>query len=203
MNKNKLKFILLAIIIISPIFLFKIFTPDNIKINEVLSSNNKGNKNTPQDVNKDIPNLNPGPSPGEYEVLPEVKINDITVKTEIAYTNDARHMGLMYRKQMYENHGMLFVFKEDRLLSFWMKNTVMPLSIAYIKENGRIVNILKMKPNDIDSSYVSKDRVRFALEMPQGWFVKNDIKEGDLVDLKEVKNWLKDKVIEKKQEDNE
>ena len=59
-----------------------------------------------------------------------------------------------------------------------------------------------MKPNDIDSSYVSQDRVRFALEMPQGWFVKNGIKEGDLVDLKDVKNWLKDKVIEKKQEDN-
>jgi len=105
-----------------------------------------------------------------------------TVKAEIALTAEELQRGFMERKKIPDGTGMLFVFDRDRILSFWMKNTPHPLSIAYIDSNGIIKNIYDMEPYslaEIKSTY----SVRYALEVPQGWFAANKIKEGDSVDI--------------------
>lgn len=105
-----------------------------------------------------------------------------TVNAEIAKTNEDRMKGYMERKNIPEGTGMLFVFENDQVLSFWMKNTPTPLSIAYIDSKGTIKDIFDMKPYCLDS-IMSSVSVRYALEVPQGWFKKNNINPGDTIDL--------------------
>ena len=106
----------------------------------------------------------------------------ITISAEIAKTNEDRARGYMERKKIPEGTGMLFVFERDQILSFWMKNTPTPLSIAYIDSKGKIRDILHMEPYCLDS-IISTVSVRYALEVPQGWFEKNGIKKGDYLNL--------------------
>lgn len=110
-------------------------------------------------------------------------INGTELQSEIANTEPKRQKGLMYRDQMEENHGMLFVFDQPTFLSFWMKNTKIPLSIAYIDEKCILIDIQKMEPHygkpGHPPSYPSRKRAQYALEMNQGWFQKNNIKVGD------------------------
>jgi len=105
------------------------------------------------------------------------------VKAEVAEKQEDRSKGLMYRKSLPDGEGMLFVFESDQILSFWMKNTYIPLSIAYIAWDGRIIDIKDMHPHD-ESSVSSSRSVRYALEVPQGWFSRVGIKAGDTVILK-------------------
>jgi len=104
------------------------------------------------------------------------------VKAEIARTHDERQQGLMFRQNLPDGEGMLFIFESDQILSFWMKNTYIPLSIAYISSAGRIIDIKDMFPHD-ESSVTSSRSVRYALEVPQGWFDKNGVKEGDIINI--------------------
>lgn len=104
----------------------------------------------------------------------------ITVNAEIADTYEMRQHGFMERKSIPDGTGMLFVFESDRILSFWMKNTPTPLSIAYIDSNGKIRDIFDMKPLSL-SETVSTVSVRYALEVPQGWFEKVGVKIGDTI----------------------
>jgi len=104
------------------------------------------------------------------------------VKAEIARTQEERAQGLMYRKELPDGEGMLFVFERDQTVSFWMKNTYIPLSIAYITSDGRIVEIKDMYPHD-ESSVMSSRSVRYALEVPQNWFSRVGIKTGDTVKI--------------------
>lgn len=106
----------------------------------------------------------------------------ITVNAEIAKTQEERNFGFMERKNIPEGTGMIFVFEKDQILSFWMKNTPHPLSIAYIDSKGKIRDIFDMTPYSL-SSIVSTSSVRYALEVPQGWYEKNNIKENDYVSL--------------------
>ena len=103
-----------------------------------------------------------------------------TVSAEIAEKAEDRNHGFMERKNIPDGTGMLFVFERDQILSFWMKNTPHPLSIAYIDSKGKIRNIFDMTPYSL-SSIVSTVSVRYALEVPQGWYKKNGITEGDAV----------------------
>jgi len=96
---------------------------------------------------------------------------------EVAQTDDQRANGLMFRTTMAANEGMLFAFEDVGQQCFWMKNTLLPLSIAFIADDGTIVNIADMKPQALDS-HCSAKPVRFALEMNQGWFAKRGIKAG-------------------------
>ena len=105
---------------------------------------------------------------------------EFIVKAEIAEKTEDRNHGFMERKNIPDGTGMLFVFEKDQILSFWMKNTPHPLSIAYIDSKGRIRDIFDMTPYSL-SSIVSTVSVRYALEVPQGWFEKNGITEGDSV----------------------
>jgi uncharacterized protein len=99
------------------------------------------------------------------------------IRAEVADTMESRSRGLMFRQQLGPNEGMLFVFQESSPQCFWMRNTVLPLSIAFVADDGTVVNIADMKPLD-ESSHCSAKPVRFALEMEQGWFRKRGIKAG-------------------------
>jgi len=102
------------------------------------------------------------------------------VKAEIARTKEEQSLGLMYRNDLPDGQGMLFIYEKDQIMSFWMKNTNIPLSIAFISYDGRIIDIKNMYPHD-ETSVTSSRSVRFALEVPQGWFSRAGIKEGDIV----------------------
>ncbi len=107
---------------------------------------------------------------------------EFIVSAEIAEKAEDRNHGFMERKNIPDGTGMLFIFEKDQILSFWMKNTPHPLSIAYIDSKGKIRNIYDMTPYSL-SSIVSTVSVRYALEVPQGWYKKNGITEGDTVVL--------------------
>lgn len=112
------------------------------------------------------------------ELIIEAGGGNVKVTAEIARTDAQRAQGLMYRKSLKDGKGMLFIFERDDVLSFWMKNTLVPLSIAYIAHDGRIVEIHDMEPGNLAS--VSSGRsVRYALEVPQGWFGRAGIGPGD------------------------
>ena len=106
-----------------------------------------------------------------------ISINGKPLRVEVANTPLKRSIGLMYRKELDSDSGMLFVFPESKSRSFWMKDTHIPLSIAYINENGIITNIENMDPFSLDS-ITSKGACRYALETNRGWFKSNDIKPG-------------------------
>ena len=102
------------------------------------------------------------------------------IRAEMARTNEERNRGLMYRKSLKDGEGMLFIFESDEVLSFWMKNTIIPLSIAFIAWDGRIVEIKDLRPNDLNSVRSSRS-VRYALEVPQGWFERAGVTAGDVI----------------------
>ena len=106
----------------------------------------------------------------------------LTVSAEVAKTPSEREHGFMGRKKIPDGTGMLFVFENDQILHFWMKNTPHPLSSAYIDRNGVIQNIFNMTPFSL-ASVSSTVSTRYALEVPQGWFEKVGIDVGDKLEL--------------------
>ncbi len=112
---------------------------------------------------------------------------EVRVRVEIADDSLERARGLMYRTALGENRGMLFVYGSESRLSFWMKNTLIPLSIAFMDAKGRIVDIQDMKPLDDDPpSYVSAEPAMYALEVNQGFFEERGVKVGDRAELPEM-----------------
>jgi uncharacterized membrane protein (UPF0127 family) len=99
------------------------------------------------------------------------------IRAEVADRDAARAMGLMQRTALAPNGGMLFVFEEAAVHCMWMKNTPLPLSVAFIDESGVIVNIADMQPHTEDSHCAARP-ARFALEMTQGWFAERGIRAG-------------------------
>ena len=99
------------------------------------------------------------------------------VRAQLAISPDQRQIGLMYRREMPTNEGMLFVFEDASRQCFWMRNTPLPLTIAFVADDGTIVNLADMKPLSEDSHCSSKP-VRYALEMNAGWFAKRGIGPG-------------------------
>lgn len=110
----------------------------------------------------------------------------VVVKAEIASKDSERNNGFMFRRNIPDGTGMLFVYNYDHIMYFWMKNTPHPLSIAFIDYKGEIKNIFDMTPYS-ESRIVSTVSVRYALEVPQGWFEKVGVKTGDYLDLKNVR----------------
>ena len=106
----------------------------------------------------------------------------IAITVELAITDAERSQGLMYRENLPDGEGMLFIFERDQQLSFWMKNTLIPLSIAFISSDGRITEIRDMQPLD-ENPMRSTRSVRYALEVPQGWFGRVGIQPGDVADI--------------------
>lgn len=126
----------------------------------------------------------------------KIQIKSHTLEVEWAETEAQLQRGLMFRQSLPEGTGMFFVFDQERILSFWMKNTFVPLSIAFINSAYVIVDIQDMEPvksvmQTALPSYSSRKPARFALEVPQGWFARHKISVGDKVRLLELKD-LKD-----------
>ena len=111
--------------------------------------------------------------------LPAIRLSTgmHVLQVQLAQTPEQQQIGLMFRKTMGTNEGMLFVFDEPRQQCFWMKNTLLPLSVAFIADDGSVVNLDNMKPQTLDS-HCSTKPVRFVLEMNVGWFDKRGIKAG-------------------------
>ena len=111
--------------------------------------------------------------------LPRVKLTTgmHVIDAQVASTHQQRMTGLMFRKEMPPNEGMLFVFEAPSQQCFWMKNTLLPLSIAFVADDGTIVNIAEMKPQTLDS-HCSAQPVRYVLEMNTGWFARKGVKAG-------------------------
>lgn len=99
------------------------------------------------------------------------------IDAQVAATPERRAIGLMFRKSMPQQEGMLFVFEQAERQCFWMRNTPLPLSAAFVANDGTIVNIADMAPNTTQS-HCSTRPVRYVLEMHQGWFAKRGIKSG-------------------------
>lgn len=112
-------------------------------------------------------------------VMP-LTIDAHTLRAEVAATESARNFGLMYRKYLARDHGMLFVFDTPGRPCFWMKNTPLPLTIAFIDRDGVISDLIDMAPHDLSSHCPSRP-VLFALEMEQGWFEAKGIQAGQRV----------------------
>jgi uncharacterized protein len=99
------------------------------------------------------------------------------IQAEVARSPQEHGIGLMFRKTMPINDGMLFIFERAGQQCFWMKNTLLPLSVAFVADDGSITNIEAMKPETLDS-HCSTQAVRYVLEMNDGWFAKRGIKPG-------------------------
>ena len=99
------------------------------------------------------------------------------IDAQVALTPEQRSIGLMWRQRMPPQEGMLFVFEQAATQCFWMKNTLLPLTAAFVADDGRIVNLADMQPQTTDS-HCSKEPVRYVLEMNQGWFDQRGIKPG-------------------------
>jgi uncharacterized membrane protein (UPF0127 family) len=133
----------------------------------------------------------PSPAPGIIKnfqtrelVIERSGASPLRLNVELALSEAEQTQGLMYRESLDDGRGMLFVFDRDKLASFWMKNTLVPLSIAYINSDGSILEIHDMRPEDL-SLVRSSRSVRYALEVPRGWFDRAGVGPGDraLIDL--------------------
>lgn len=109
-----------------------------------------------------------------------LKAGKHVIHAEVASTDAQREQGLMFRKKLPKNNGMLFVFDRPARSCMWMKNTPLPLSVAFIDENGTIINIEEMEPFTLDS-HCSQGWIRYALEMNKNWFSDKGIKPGSKI----------------------
>ena len=113
-----------------------------------------------------------------------ISIKGYNLTVEIASTPTARNCGLSNRFTLPKNRGMLFIYPNLRNRTFWMKDTYIPLSIAFLDESGRIINLQNMTPMQTEKRYYSSRPVKYALEVNQGWFDTHGIEIGDTVEMK-------------------
>jgi uncharacterized membrane protein (UPF0127 family) len=102
------------------------------------------------------------------------------IRAEVAQTEEEKARGLMFRKSLRQNEGMLFVYDGQEILTFWMKNTPLPLSIAFLDQGGKIVDIQDMEPFSL-RTHVSSFPAKYALEMNKGWFRRKGVGPGDII----------------------
>jgi len=113
-----------------------------------------------------------------------ISIKGYTLTVELAITPTARNCGLSNRFKLPKNHGMLFIYPNLRNRTFWMKDTYIPLSVAFLDDSGKIINLQNMTPMETEKLYYSFQPVKYALEVNQGWFDTHEIEIGDTVEMK-------------------
>jgi uncharacterized protein len=118
---------------------------------------------------------------GQIDRTARIAIGGHWATVEIAVSMKEKTCGLSFRDSLPENHGMLFVYPSSQMMAFWMKDTRIPLSIAFIADSGKILNILEMNPMDKRTLYRPASPARYALEMSSGWFAERKVKPGDRV----------------------
>ena len=109
-----------------------------------------------------------------------IKVGGHALRVEVVTTDEERARGLMHRKKLGANDGMLFIFDEPAYHSMWMKNTLIPLSVAFLDRNGMILNILDMEPETLDP-HISAGPSIYAIETNKGWFAARKVQAGDRV----------------------
>jgi len=122
-----------------------------------------------------------GATPADPLLTYPLRIKHYEIRAEVANTEESRRRGLMFRDSLGDNSGMVFSYAEAGTNAMWMKNTRIPLSVAFIDRNGRIRNIENMEPFS-EQAHSSAGEAAYALEMKRGWFSKRGIKAGDRVD---------------------
>jgi len=113
----------------------------------------------------------------------EMMMGETRVTLEVADDSDTRRQGLMFRDSLLPDHGMLFVFPYEGIYPFWMKNTKIPLSIAFINSADEIVGISQMQPFDTTTMHMPFRPFQYAIEMEQGWFRAHGVKKGDTLHI--------------------
>ena len=123
-------------------------------------------------------------APVQADEAPQMNLQRITlsagihqIDTQLAVTSAQQATGLMYRNEMPQNEGMLFVFEQATVQCFWMKNTLIPLSIGFIDEQGILVQVEDMAPNTL-TTHCAKTAIKYAIEMNKGWYAKNKANIG-------------------------
>lgn len=126
-----------------------------------------------------LTSLVPSPTAAQARLLPTTTLGlgPVSAYVEIAATPESRNRGLMFRQHLPADHGMLFVFEQDTSQCFWMKNTPLPLTIAFIDAQGQIINMRNMQPHS-EANHCPTRPMRYALEMQQGWFTQYGIAAG-------------------------
>ena len=113
----------------------------------------------------------------------KILVGKTPLRVEVADTPEKQERGLMFRQSMPDNEGMLFVFKEPHEMGFWMRNTLIPLDIAFVGSDAIILNIHQAKPLDDSINYRSAGAAKYVIETNQGWFARHGIRPGDKVTL--------------------
>ena len=121
------------------------------------------------------------PRPDEKPRL-TLSVKGKKIRVEVARTQEEQARGLMFRETMAKDEGMLFIYPREEILTFWMKNTPLPLSIAFLDGKGKIIDIQDMEPFSL-RGHPSSAPARYALEMNRGWFKDNGVGVGDVVDI--------------------
>ena len=114
-------------------------------------------------------------------------IGEIDFYAQLALSKTEVQEGLMYRKSLDENHGMLFAFNKPSRVSFWMKNVSLPLDIGYFDSKGRLIEQYVLYPYDESPVFSKSDDIQFVLEMERGWFQKNKLYSGEMLDIEKVR----------------
>jgi uncharacterized membrane protein (UPF0127 family) len=113
----------------------------------------------------------------------QITVNEHVLTAELAADRASHLCGLAFRIDLPPDHGMLFVYSRDQIAGFWMKDTSIPLSIAFLDHAGRILEIHDMAPLDTTRLYISRSPIRYALEVNQGWFTETGIEVGDRLEF--------------------
>lgn len=110
-----------------------------------------------------------------------LRVGAARLRVEVARSAEEIRRGLMFRERLGEGEGMLFVLDRPQQAGFWMKNTLLPLSLAYLDPDGVILELHDLRPHDVNAVWSATDRVRYAIEAPQGWFARHGVRPGDVV----------------------
>lgn len=125
-----------------------------------------------------------------HDWLP-LTLGDKPIRIQFAIAQSEMARGLMYRKELAENDGMIFIYDAPRQMHFWMKNTPLPLDIGYFSADGVLREIYRMFPYDTTNVSSVRDDIQFAVEMNQGWYAKNGIKPGMKLDMEQLKDGMR------------
>lgn len=127
-----------------------------------------------------------GPAAPLREPQP-LRLGETTIQAEIALSETEQRVGLMHRDELAPDHGMLFVYEEPQRLSFWMKNTLIPLDLGFFDAEGVLLQVVRLYPHDQTAKSSASEAVQFGLEMNQGWFRAQGITPGAQLDLETVR----------------
>ncbi len=137
------------------------------------------------------------PEGKSFDTVFEIPVGAKILKSEIAITASEKAKGLMFRKSLGQDNGMIFVLGTPQQASFWMKNTEIPLDIAFIAQDGTITEIKKLYPFNLNSVKSSRNDIHFCIETNAGWFAKNNVSVGDKIDMQKLGKAIKLRSIKK------